>query len=468
MADEETPDVEGFADTGGQRAAFDRDWTKGSVIRNLLSLSWPMVISSGFRMLGPTIDMIWVGKLGMASIAGVGVAGTAVMVMMAARMGINTGTRAMIARFVGSGDTEGANHVARQAFVISAAYAILMAAIGSFFAAPMLILLGVEADVVSEGAAYMRIMLVGSAAMSFHMMAEAIMQASGDAMTPMRISIFYRLFHIALCPFLVFGWWIFPRLGVSGAAMANIASQSLGMTLGLLVLFTGRSRLRLTMRNFRLDFNIIWRIVRIGIPSSVNMIHRTLGRLAFVWFMTPYGTVAVASHTLVQRIESFLFMPGSGFGIAAGVLVGQNLGAHQPERAERGSWLAVGFTESMMFICSVVILLWPGSIVRIFNPAPDLVEMASLFLRIAIAGYLTIGFDVVLMNCLSGAGDTLTPMLFSLITMWVVPWPLAFLLPKVANLGVYGVQSAIVAGVVGGAIAYAIYFRLGRWKRKRV
>jgi len=468
MADAETPDLEGFADRGRRGAAFDRDWTKGSVSRNLLALSWPMIISNCFRMLGPTIDLIWVGKLGVASIAGVGVAATAVMVVMAGRMGINTGTRAMVARFVGAGDTAGANQVAQQAFVISAAYAIVMAVIGILFAEPILILLGVEADVVAEGTPYMRIMFVGTAAMSFYMMTESIMQASGDAVTPMRISILYRVVHLVLCPFLVFGWWVFPRMGVSGAAMTNVVSQSLGMVLGLLVLFTGRSRLRLTLRNFRLDLNIIWRIVRIGIPAAMMMTQRSLGRLVFVWLMTPFGTLAVAGHALVQRIEMFISMPGSGFGMAAGVLVGQNLGARQPERAERGAWLAVGFAESIMFICSVLILLWPESVIRIFNPEPGFVEIASVFLRIAVVGFLAIGFDVVLMRCLSGAGDTLPPMLVSLLTMWVVPLPLAFLLPQVTNLGMYGVRWAIVAGIVAGAAAYVIYFRRERWKRKRV
>ena len=176
-----------------RRAAFDRDWTKGSIIRNLLSLSWPIIIGNGLNMLGPTIDMVWVGKLGAASIAGVGVGGIAVMIMMTGRAGLNMGTRAMIARFVGAGDAGGANHVARKAFVISTAYAIVMAVIGIFLAEPILSLMGLEADVVAEGAAYTRIMFVGSAAMAFRVMAEGIMRASGDTVTPIRITVFFRI-----------------------------------------------------------------------------------------------------------------------------------------------------------------------------------------------------------------------------------------------------------------------------------
>ena len=147
-------------------AGFDRDLTKGSIVGNLLRLSWPMMISSTLNMLGPTIDMIWVGKLGSASIAGVGVAGTAVMLVNSAMMGFVVGARAMIARFIGAGDASGANHVARQAFVLSASFAIVLMAAGIFFAETLLILMGMEAEVVSEGAAYLRILLVGSLAMS--------------------------------------------------------------------------------------------------------------------------------------------------------------------------------------------------------------------------------------------------------------------------------------------------------------
>jgi Na+-driven multidrug efflux pump len=187
---------------------YERDWTKGNVFRNLLSLSWPIMVSSSFNILGPVIDMIWVGKLGAASIAGVGVASMAVMMVTSARMGLTQGTKAIVARFIGAGDFEEANHVAQQAFVVSGIFVVIMAAIGIFLAEPILIMLGLESDVVAEGAAYMRIMFIGSIAMSFRMMSEGIMHASGDTVTPMRINVAFRVLHACLCPLLVFGIWI--------------------------------------------------------------------------------------------------------------------------------------------------------------------------------------------------------------------------------------------------------------------
>ncbi len=427
-----------------REAAFERDWTKGSIFRNLLSLAWPMIVTESFFVVGPTADMIFVGRLGAASIAGVGVAGIVVMVLMSARWGLNTGTRAMVARFVGAGDPKAANHVAQQAFVVSGIYAVVVGAIGFFFAEPILSLLGLEADVVAEGAAYMRVQFAAAAVMSFWMISEAIMQASGDAVAPMKIAVGTRVVHVVLDPFFIFGWWIFPRLGVSGAAMANVVGYSLGMALGLWVLLTGRSRLWLSFRSFRLDLNIIWRIVKIGIPASVMGVQRSLGNLVLVRFIVPFGTLAVAAHSLCQRIEMILHVQASGLGMAAGVLVGQNLGARQPGRADRSGWQALGLGEGYEFICSLMILLWAEGIIHIFSSDPGLVKIGSTFLRIAAAGYLAMGFEAVLQQCISVAGDTVPPMVVSLATVWLLQLPSAF--PSAVDYQSRCVRSALGDG----------------------
>jgi putative MATE family efflux protein len=284
----------------------------------------------------------------------------------------------------------------------------------------------------------------------------------------MKITITFKLFHVALCPFLVLGWWIFPRMGVSGAAVSYVISQSLGLAMALWVLFSGRSRLRLTFRGFRIDPSTIWRIVKIGIPASVMGVQMSIANLALMWFLAPFGTLAVAAHTLIQRIEMILVLPCYGLGIGAGVLVGQNLGARQPERAARSGWLAAGFAEAFLVICSLAIFLQAESIISLFTSEPGLITIASTFLRIAAAGYLVIGFSIVLQNSLSGAGDTLPVMLVGLLVVWLVQLPLAYFLPKSTNLGVYGVRWAITSGILVGATAYTTYFRLNRWQRKQV
>jgi putative MATE family efflux protein len=448
--------------------AIRRDWTQGSLIGNLLSLAWPMIVGGSLNMMGPTIDMIWVGKLGEAAIAGVGVSGMIVMLASSMVMGLYMGLRAMVSRFVGSGDAELAQHVAQQSIIVSIVFSSFLALIGIFFAENMLMVMGVDADVIVEGAAYLRINFVGMVTMSFRNMTESTMQASGDSVTPMWIAVLFRLIHIALCPFLVFGWLIFPELGVSGAALTSVLSQGLGAGIGLWFLVSGRTRMRLTLRNFRIDPAIIWRLVKIGLPASVNAMGRTLGNLVLMWFITPFGTVAVASHTLNQRIEFLLYVPQMGMGQAAGVLAGQNLGAQQPERAKKTGWLAAAYLSGFILIVITLILLWAEKIVRIFNSDPELVKMASTFLRIAASGYLVLGLTAVFQQCLNGVGDTIVPMVIMMINMWLLQVVLAFFFTRYTSLGVFGVRWAIVAGTVTAAIAYTTYFHQGRWLRKKV
>ncbi len=418
-------------------------------------------------MLGPTIDMIWVGRLGSAAIAGVGVSGMAVMLLNSAMMSLNMGARALIARFIGAGDEEGANHIAQQSFIIVGVFSLMVVPIGLFFAESILIALGLEPDVVVEGAAYMRIQFVGAAAMSFRMLMEGLMQASGDTVTPMWINIVHKIFHIILCPFLIFGWWIFPHMGVSGAALTNVISALLGIGLSLIVLFSGRTRLKLTMKNFRVDFDIIKRIVRIAVPASVSGIQRGIGQLVITKFIIPFGTVAVAAHTLHQRVEMFILMPGMGLGMGGGVLAGQNLGAGKPDRAEKSVWVALGVVEVWVVIMAVMLLIWAEGVVSIFGPDPEVVEVTAKFLRIAAAGFVVFSAEPVVMNCLQNVGDTIPPMVAVLVSFWLIQVPVAYFLSQ-TGLGVYGVRWGLVIGMVCAALSLLLYFKLGRWKRKKV
>ncbi|MBI2851003.1 MAG: MATE family efflux transporter [Chloroflexi bacterium] len=456
------------ARTRQRDAAYDRDWTKGNVFHNLLSLSWPIVVGNSLNLLGPVVDMIWVAKLGAAAIAGVGVAGMAVMVVTSARMGLSMGSRAIIARLIGAGDSKGANHIIQQYFVISTIYSIVMALIGILLSRQIMSLFGLEADVIAEGTAYMRIQFIGTVTMSMRILTETIMQASGDTVAPMRITVFYRILHAATAPFLIFGLLFFPRLGVTGAAWTNVISQGLGATIGLWILFSGRTRLQLTMKDFNFDWPVIWRILKIGFPAAIMNTERFFGDIALMWFMSPFGTLAVAGHTLIQRIEAVFRMPSMGLGNAAGVLVGQNLGAHQPERASKSGWMAVGLAQGLAFVICIAILVWAEGIIRVFNSEPDVVALASNFLRIGAAGYLFMGLYFVMQNAIAGAGDTIPPMLISLLNFWIVQIPFAFFLSRSTGLAVYGVRWAIVIGWVVGAAAYAIYFWKGRWRHKVV
>jgi putative MATE family efflux protein len=427
-----------------------------------------MTVTQTLMSLGPTIDMIWVGKLGGAAIAGVGVSGVVVQLAMGVMMGFTTGIIALIARAIGAQDERTAQRVAQQAVVVTAAYSVLMALIGHFFGEKIIRFITSDPEVVKNGTIYLRIEFIGGATMVFRMVMDATMQASGDTMNPMRITIIYRLFHIILCPFLIFGWWIFPELGVRGAAYTAIIAQSLGVLLGLRVLFSHRSRLRLSFKGFHLDMGIIWRIIRVGFPASISGIQRTLSQFFIQVFIAPFGAIALAAHVIAGRLEMFIFMPAMSFGGGAGLLVGQNLGAKKPERAERSAWLGVVVVECFIVLVSAAMFIWTGPVIRIFDSDPTLVATGSQFIRIAVAGWAVMGFMFVLMNCLQSAGDTVPTMIINIVSTWAVTIPLALLLPRYLGMGVLGIRWAMSASVIIGALAMVVYFRTGRWKTRRV
>jgi putative MATE family efflux protein len=390
-----------------------------------------------------------------------------VMLVNGFMMGLFTGLRSMISRCIGGQDKNGAVNVARQAFAVSISLGITLAIVGIFLDRWILGLLGVSPTVLELGSGYVRIQFIGMIAVTVRFLTDGIMQASGDTMTPMKIAVIFRLSHVLLSPLLIFGWWIFPRLGINGSAVTSVFSQSVGTACGLWILMSGRSRLRLTFTGFRFDPATAWRIIRIGIPASIMGMQMQFGQLVLTSVVVPFGTLAVAAHSLCQRIDMTISMPLMGLGASAGVLVGQNLGARQPQRAEKSGWIAVGISEGFLAVIAIIILLWPVIIINIFSSDPGLNAVADTYIRIAAAGYIVASFNMVLQQCITGAGDTLPPMIISIIIVWVLQIPLAIFLSR-TSLGVFGVRWAIAGGAVASMIAYSIYFKLGRWKNKRL
>ena len=448
--------------------AFAKDWTQGPIVANLLKLSWPMVLMETLYVLSQVIDMIWVGRLGPAAIAGVGIANLVLVLVMSMDIGLVMGVRAMISRFIGAGDRNGANHVAGQAFLLAICWGLIVMVGGSLSCYAIMNLFGVESEVITQGTAYLKVMFAGWVPLIVLVMGLYTLQSSGDTVTPLKIEILIRVVHILLCPFLVLGWWWAPRMGACGAALSNVIAHILGMVIVLVLFFQGRSRLKLTLGAFRPDVITIRRILKIGVPAVIMSVQRAFGNLVLTRLIAPFGTMAVAAHSLVARVELFLLLPGSGLGMGAGVLVGQNLGAGHPRRAERSAWTATAFLESIMVVCSLAILFWAGPIIALFTDDPALQSLGVLFLRIASAGYATIAFVTVLQSCITGAGDTVPTMIINVLLIWVIQLPLAYFLAWYTPMGVFGLRWAMVIYTCLGALAFILYFRSGRWKNKKV
>jgi putative MATE family efflux protein len=460
MSDTSVPEI--------KESIFNKDWTRGPIVRNLLLLSWPMVLMETLFVVSQVADMIWVGRLGPSAIAAMGVAFTIIMLIMSLDFGIVVGARAMVARHIGAGDVKMANHIAAQALLIGLTWGLLMTVLGISLAKPVMALFGLESGVIAEGVTYIRITFAGWLTMDFMVFILYIIQSSGDAIRPMIIESLTRVIHIALCPFLVLGLWIFPRMGVGGAALASVIGQAVGAVLAIGLLFGGGTRLHVTRQDFHLDFSIMVRILKIGFPALITNFQKSFASLVITWLIAPFGTMAMAAHGLFARIENFILLPGYGLSMGAGVLAGQNLGAGQPARAEKSGWMASWILEGVMIVFSAAVLLWADGIISIFTTDPELIKLGATFLKIGSAGFMVLAFTSGPQGCISGAGDTVANLIIGLISNWLVQIPLALWLSKVDGLGVLGIRWALAAGIVIATIVYIVYFKMGRWKMKKV
>ncbi len=465
---------------GSRRSAYaERDLTSGSVRRNLWFLAWPQVADSGLNVGDQLIDLVWAGmSVGARGIAGIGAAQTYIFLIRLGRQGIDMAMRAMIARAVGAGDLRLANHVAVQAFMLNLALAFITIIPGILLTEHLLRFLGVSQAVVDAGAGYMKVQFVASFAQGFRMMAGAALQASGDTYTPMRASLVARVVDWVLTPFIVFGWWGLPEMGLVGIAWVNTLSGAIGLAINAWGLFTGTSKLRLTFRGFYLDPRLIGRIFWIGLPATVTSMDRSLSQLILLGVVARFGDFALAAFYLARRLETVAMMAGMGMGQATGVIASQNLGAGKPQRAKETVYWALGIVILFQVVLGILFFAFPLFFLSIFSREPELLEIGDTWLRILVLGFCLMAVMQVYQLTYQIAGDTLVAMITTICTVWAVELPLAILLsgggilgwtlPSYMNLGQFGVAWAVVIGVGCRLLVYVPYFYWGPWTRKRV
>ena len=464
--------IRGGALRRGRRSAYaTRDLTTGSIPRNLVFLAWPIIGSSIFRVVEMLADLLWAGLgFGTAAIAGVGTAQMWVQIGMGSRRGLDTSVRAMVSRAVGANNLPLANQVALQGLTLNAAVSLVIALIGVLLTPQLMRLVGVGDEVIAEATPYMRIQFVALAIAAMTQMSSAIFQASGDSLTPFRVEVFSRVSHLVLSPLLIFGWSIpeFSGMGIAGAAVSNALTGTLGFSYLIYILFTGKSRMHLTFSGYTIDLPTIGRMVRLGLPASANNLERTLGDLVLFLFVAPFGTVTVAAYILAHRAHQVVNFASGGTGQASGVIVGQSLGADRPQRARQTVVWAVGIVAYVALISGSLVIAFPQVILSIFNPSPELLEVATVWLRIQAVGFIVVAPSRVFNQSFSTAGDTLTPMLVTLLTVWGIQQPLAYVLPRITDLGEYGVAIAPVIAQFSRNLIYVPYFFWGPWLRKQV
>ena len=446
-----------------------RDLTRGSVRRNLWFLAWPQMVEGFLNVVDQVADLFWAGRyVGAQALAGIGVSQHYTQLVMTGRMGLDMGMQAMIARAVGSGQAALANHIALQAFTLTVLFSGFMAAVGVLFAEDLLSLLGIGEDVVGAAALYLQIQFVGFGTQALRMMGGSALQAAGDPLTPMKATMLSRVVHLILSPILFFGPGPLPGLEVAGLAAGNIVAQGLGLLWNFHALFTGASRLHLTLRGYYVDFPLLRRLVRIGGPAALTAMERGLVNLLMVPIVAPFGDYAVAAYALTRRLEMATMMGAMGLGRASGTLVGQSLGAGKVQRARETIVWALGYVTLIRGAITVLLVLFPTFFIGIFSSDPELADVAANWVRIQAVGGLVMGAGMVFAQSFNVAGATVAPMIVTLITMGGIQLPLAYGLSHWTDLGQYGIPLAISVAMVGRVLLYLPYYFSGRWLRARV
>ena len=444
------------------------DLTKGSVFRNVIHLAWPMVVGNVLQNAFNVVDMIFVGRLGPDAIGAVAVCGLLMQITWTLLVGVAIGTTAMVARFYGSGDKTSAGKTAMQSLALGVLFSLALVVLDNTAGEEILKALGATDSVLALGSGYLHIVFNGSFTLILFFLSSSVMRGVGDSLTPMIIMGVATCINIALDPLLIFGIWIFPEMGVRGAALATVIAQGIAMVSGLAVLFAGRTRVRVDLREFRIDFQIIAKMLRISIPGTLQGAIRSAANLLLMSIVTSYGVYVLAAYGIGLRLDLIAMMPGWALGGAAATLVGQNLGAGEPARAEKSAWVAAGLYASILVLLGAVFLILPRNVIGIFNNQSQIVEHGARYLRLRSATYLFLALGMVLASALNGAGDTIFPMLILGLSLLAVQLPLAYRLPQAMGGDPMGIWLAIAAAFTVQGIAMAAWFAVGRWKRKAI
>ena len=440
----------------------------GSIPRSIFVLALPLLVRAVLQSLQSVVDIFWVGKLGPTSLAAVAMASTVIMAFFPLLIGIGTGTIALISRAIGAKNQYAADNAATQSMIIALFTALILCIIGITFSEPLLRLLQAKGDVLEQGTLYLKILLLGGITTTLLFLGCAILQGAGNATTPMKIMSLSVIANIILDPILIFGLIGAPRLEVKGAAIATILAQALGCVAILYILLKGKSHIHIKFSQFKIRLKTMWQIIKIGVPSSIQMLSRNLMSMILIAIVASFGTYAIAAYGIGMRLRMIVLLPAFSFGTASAVLVGQNLGAKNPHRAKMCAWCATIINAAIMLCIGILFFIFAENIIRLFNNNPEVIAVGGNYLRITSLFFPTIALGVVLGRSLMGAGNTIPPMIITIITLWAIQIPLALILPRYTNLGISGIWWAIVSASTIQGLLISIWFQKGHWKKKEI
>ncbi|MCI0612105.1 MATE family efflux transporter [bacterium] len=445
-----------------------QDYTAGSLGRDIFLLAVPMVLEVCLESVFAVVDIFWVSHLGAAAIAAVGLTEAMLAILYALVMGLCMGATALVSRRIGEKNPEGAAVAAVQAIALGILVSIVIAVTAAPNAERLLALMGASQDVISTGSSFTRIMLAGNANILLLFLINAIFRGAGDASIAMRCLWLGNIINLILDPCFIFGLGPFPKLGVMGAAVATNTGRGIAVLYQLYRLSRNDSRVKIHRAQLRLDPAVMFSMIRISGSGILQMLVNTTSWLGLIRILSSFGSEAVAGYTIGIRIVIFAILPSWGMSNAAATLVGQNLGAQKPDRAEKAVWKTCQYNCICLVLVGLMFEVFAGPLIRMFANDPTVVMYGISCLRIVSAGFIFYAFGMVLTSSFNGAGDTWTPTLINLFCFWLWEIPLGYYLAHPGGFGPNGVFIAVTVAFSTLAVVSAIVFKRGRWKLRKV
>jgi putative MATE family efflux protein len=446
----------------------EQEFTKGSIDRAIVLLSIPMILEMAMESLFAVVDIFFVAKVGPEAVATVGITESILTLVYSVAIGLSAAATAMVARRIGEGDREAAARAGAQVLLIGVVVSALIAVPGYFYAGEILALMSHDQSVSAVGHQFTRLLLTCNLPILLLWMLNGIFRGAGDAATAMRALWIANAVNIVLCPIFIFGLGPIPALGVLGSGVATTIGRSTGVIYQLWNLFEVGRIVRLRWAMMRPRWDIVGNLLRIASGSTGQYLLSSVSWIFMIYILGQINKEVVAGYTIAIRIVIFCILPSWGMANAAATLVGQNLGAGQPDRAEQSVWRAGYFNFLFLAVIAAVCLISAPQLIRFFNQTPEVIASGSLALRIIAGGYVFYGWGMIITQAINGAGDTFTPTLLNFVFFWLIEIPLAWLLALYLNWGEDGVYWSIVMAESAMSLAAIWVFKKGKWKLAKV
>ncbi len=449
-------------------AGTERDFTETSLGKAIFILAVPMVLEMLMESIFAIVDIFFVSRLGANAVATVGLTESAMTIIYAIGMGLAMATTALVSRRIGEKKKKEAGEVAFQAIFMAVIVAVIIAIPGVIFAREFLQLMGATDEVIEQGYMYPAIMFGGNMIIMILFIINAVFRSSGDAAISMRVMWLANIINIILDPLLIFGYGPFPELGLEGAAIATTIGRGTAVLYQFYLLWSGKYRIRLYWDNIKLKFSVMWKLLKISGGGILQNLIATSSWIFLMRIIAVFGPDVIAGYTIAIRIIIFPLLLAWGLSNAAATLVGQNLGAKQPEQAEKSVWITGYANMVFMGIIGLFFVFIPEFWIGIFVDEGAVLTNGVLALRIISIGFLCYALGMVLMQSFNGSGDTITPSKINFFSFWLFEIPLAYVLAIPLNMGLTGAAIAIVSAETLLTFLAFILFRQGKWKLREV